>query len=96
MPATNAYQSQYYAIYAMQQDADLRNRILACATTVGLLNANVTDPLYFYNVCRQNTTPKFVDAWQYAISQGNQFPGSDAFVITDAMILAAVKAQSGK
>lgn len=96
MPADNAYQSKYYTIFAMQQDQDLRNRITACAAGLGLLNASVTDPMFFYNVCRQPTTPGFVAAWKYATDNKNQFPGSDVGVITDAMILAAVKAQSGK
>lgn len=90
MPSDNATTSRYYVISVMQTDSDLRARILAGAVAKGATNGQVTDPLFYMRVVSQQTTPTFSDAWTAAVENKNEFPGSDATVITDGMIGSAV------
>ena len=81
----------YYDIATMSADLDLTSRIAACAAQEGIADPRqwATD-----NALTLAASPGWADAWASAIAGGNESPGRDDAVITDAMILSAVQAHN--
>lgn len=76
---------------ALAQDQDFRDRLAACAATQGIQQA---DRWAADNSWLLSATPGFADAYTYAVDVGTPAPGSNAAVIPDLDILAAVQARS--
>jgi hypothetical protein len=79
----------YFDIAQMSADLDLTSRVAACAA-----QENIPDPRGWAadNMLTIAASPGWGDAWASAIAGGNESPGRDAAVITDAQILSAVQA----
>ena len=80
----------YSDIAAMARDNSLRDRIAACAATEGVVDQHPTTwaDTYQWQIV---ASPGWGEAWASATASGVTSPGSDAGVITDQMILAAVQ-----
>ena len=81
----------YNTMYQMAADQSLRNRVAACAAQEGIPNPE--------SWAQQNSlvwagAPGWDEAYWYALNTGNESPGGDEGVITDAMILAQVQAMT--
>jgi hypothetical protein len=78
----------YYDIAQMSADLDLTSRVAACAAQEGK-----PDPRQWAadRMLVIAASPGWSDSWAYAVANGNEFPGRDAAVITDANILSAVQ-----
>jgi hypothetical protein len=79
----------YWDIAQMSADLDLTSRVAACAA-----QEDRPDPRNWAsdNMLTLAAEPGWGEAWASAIASGNEFPGRDAGVITDPMILSAVQA----
>lgn len=75
----------------LANDGDLRRRVTACAAT-----EHIESPEMFAydNRWELSTQPGWDAAYARAIADGDTKPGANEGVITDGMILAAVKALS--
>lgn len=82
----------YYDVAQMSADSDLTSRVAACAAEEQIPNPRqwASD-----NMLLLAAEPGWGDAWASAIASGNEFPGRDAGVITDGMVLSATQAHKG-
>lgn len=74
---------------ALAQDRDFRDRLAACASTLGIQQA---DRWALDNSWILSASPGFADAYTYAVAVKTPEPGKLESVISDASILAAVHA----
>ena len=85
----------YKTTFAISQDPYMRNRLAAAVALDGI---EMNDPEDWVNVNRWKlaTQPGWADAWEEALDNNSgdfgYTPGNDETTITDAMILAAVRA----
>lgn len=79
----------YQTIALIAQDADLRQRLIACAAE----QAKNTTPGHWIDqrLWLLAATPGWGDKWASALAGSNPRPGWDESVITDGDILAAVQ-----
>jgi hypothetical protein len=79
----------YYDVASMSADLDLTSRVAACAA-----QESIPDPREWAadNMLTVAASPGWGDSWASAVASGNEAPGRDAAVITDASILSAVQA----
>lgn len=80
----------YSSISALSQDPDLKARLAACAAVEGK-GDGFPEWWVESNKWTLAITPGWGDSYAYAVAVGNERPGNDESVITDAMILAAVQ-----
>lgn len=83
----------FSALASMTQDQALINRVAACVATEGAA-LPPDHPLAWAanHIWEVAATPGWADAYEDAISAENPAPGLDGQVITDPMILTAVRA----
>ena len=83
----------FNSVAALAVDPDFKARVAACYATeedaTSGITPNTWTDLYQWNIA---SAPGFGDAYAYAVANGNERPGYDEAVITDAMILSAVQA----
>jgi len=83
----------YSDVFDMTKSSSLRGRVAAAAATEpGPIDPADPDEWaveHRWDVC---AAPAWDEAWASAIASGNEDPGSDAGVITDAQILSQVQA----
>lgn len=74
-------------------DPDMMTRVAQCAAEQGAADDGF-DPDFWAQGWRRvwSAAPGWDDAWESALASGNQRPGADAAVITDAQILSQVQA----
>lgn len=72
----------------LADDGDLRRRVTACAALEGIPNP---EGWAYERRWELSAQPGWDAAYAYAVGQGVERPGSDAAVISDQMILAAVQ-----
>lgn len=82
----------YWSIALVQQDSDLQQREIACAQVEGIPDATHWVLTRSWDYAAQ---PTWGEKYQYALDTGNQRPGMDDAVITDADILSATQALRG-
>jgi hypothetical protein len=73
----------------MAEDADLQNRVAACAAQEQPTEPRAWMYTYILAVC---AAPGWDAAWASALASGNETPGRDPAVITDGQILSSVQA----
>ena len=83
----------YYDIAQLGRDTQFLDRVAACYAVESAGKDDAVDPPLWatqrsWVVAAQ---PGFGDAYAYALANGNEAPGKDAAVITDAQLLAAVQ-----
>lgn len=78
----------YWAIALVAADTDLQSRVTAAAA-----QQNADDPAVWAatHTWQYAAQPGWGEAYQYALDNGNETPGKDPAVITDAQILSAVQ-----
>lgn len=79
----------YSTLAQMAKDPDFLDRIIACAATQGIRQA---DKWAEDNKWAMAAQPGFDEAYEYAVNTGVAKPGRNAAVVTDENILSAVKA----
>lgn len=83
----------YYDMSLLKGDTDFLNRTAASIAAETLGGPGVVDPDVWatQHAWAMAAQPGFGDAYGYAILNGNENPGRDPAVITDAQILSAVQ-----
>jgi hypothetical protein len=86
----------YYDVAQLSRDTAFLDRCAACFATEETENIGkpewVDPPLWAtQHGWAMASAPGFGDAYAYAIASGNENPGKDPSVITDAQILSAVQ-----
>jgi hypothetical protein len=73
-------------------DPSMLTRVAQAAAQEGVADAGL-DPDWWTNQWRRiwASSPGWETAWESALASGNEHPGADPAVITDAMILAEVQ-----
>lgn len=81
----------YTAQAQLSNDSDFIARVAACAAVEV---EHIYQPMQWAHdhVWWISAAPGFADAYEYALLNGNENPGQDPAVITDAQILSAVQA----
>lgn len=82
----------YLTVSAISADAAMRSRVAAAYAVEQNGSAAVGAENWAYtNAYWWASAPGWADKWDYALNTGNDSPGDDASVITDADILAQVQ-----
>lgn len=79
---------KYWSVALVQQDSDLQQREIACASIEGIPDAPYWVMSHSWDYATQ---PTWGEKYQYALDSLNPRPGKDDTVITDADILSATQ-----
>ena len=82
----------YLTISTVAADSAMRSRVAAAyAKEQDGPEANGAESWAYSNAFWWASAPGWAAAWDYAVNTGNESPGADPAVITDAQILAQVQ-----
>lgn len=91
----------YLSVWKLTDSVSMRNRVTACAAKEGVTDgasqpAINVDQWVWDNRWEWASAPGWGAAFEYAELSGNEDPGADPAVITDAMILSQVQAMTAE